>query len=211
MGSHGHIARRTVVVGAGTLTLGCVGDPPEEGDGSDDDSESDATDDPSGETDGPATGEVEQMGDLTLTSPAFDDGERIPERYGYTADNVNPPLEIRDVSEAAASLALVVDDPDAVEPAGKVWDHWVVWNVPPETTTIPEGWEPSEAVEGTNDYGEIGYGGPNPPDREHRYRFKLFALDTTLDLPPETDADRLSAAMEGSVIEQTQLDGTYPA
>jgi Raf kinase inhibitor-like YbhB/YbcL family protein len=125
------------------------------------------------------------------TSPAFDDGGRIPDRCGYEAENVNPPLEIDGVPDGAASLALVMDDPDAVEPAGRVWDHWIVRNVPPETTTIREGRPPSEAAEGTNDYDEVGYGGPNPPDREHRYRFKLFALDTTLDLPADTDVESL--------------------
>ncbi len=94
------------------------------------------------------------MGDLTLESPAFDDGERIPEEYGYTETNVNPPLEIDGVPDDADSLALVVDDPDAKEPAGTVWDHWIVWNVPPETGTIPEAWDPDDATEGTNDYGD---------------------------------------------------------
>jgi Raf kinase inhibitor-like YbhB/YbcL family protein len=162
-------------------------------------------------TENPATGEVTQMGKLSLSSPAFGDGEQIPEKYGYTAANVNPPLRIEGVPDDAASLALVMDDPDAVEPAGKVWDHWVVWNIPATRTEIPEGWTPTEAAEGTNDYGEVGYGGPNPPDREHRYRFKLFALDTTLDLSTETDAERLGDAMTGHVLAQAQLDGTYPA
>ena len=149
------------------------------------------------------------MGDLSLTSPAFGDGEPIPDRYGYTADDVNPPLEIENVPDAAASLALIVDDPDAVDPAGKVWDHWVVWNVPPERTTIPEDWDAREASEGTNDYGDTGYGGPNPPDGEHTYRFELFALDTRLELPAETDADDLRGAMEGAVLDEASLEGTF--
>ncbi|WP_440990787.1 YbhB/YbcL family Raf kinase inhibitor-like protein [Haloarchaeobius baliensis] len=147
---------------------------------------------------------------LELTSPAFDDGEQIPRKYGYRAENVNPPLSIAGVPDEAASLALVMDDPDAVEPAGKVWDHWVVWNVPPDRREIPEDWTPSDAMEGTNDYGEVGYGGPNPPDREHRYRFKLFALDSTLQLEPDTDADTLGEAMAGHIVGRTQLEGTYP-
>lgn len=151
------------------------------------------------------------MNDLTLESPEFDHGERIPEEYGYTEANVNPPLEIDGVPDDAESLALIVDDPDAQEPAGKVWDHWIVWNVPPETGTIPEDWDADEPTEGTNDYGERGYGGPNPPDREHTYRFTLFALDTTLDLDTDADADDLESAMEGHVLERTQLEGTYPA
>lgn len=151
------------------------------------------------------------MEDLTLESPDFDDGDRIPEEYGYTKDNVNPPLEIDDVPTETDALALIVDDPDAKEPAGKVWDHWLVWNIPPETTTVSQDWSPDDATEGTNDFGETGYGGPNPPDREHTYRFKLFALDTTLDLGPDADADDLESAMDGHVLERTQLEGTYPA
>ena len=148
---------------------------------------------------------------LSLSSPAFDDGERIPATYGYRNDNVNPPLEIDGVPDAAHSLALIVDDPDARAPAGNVWDHWVVWNVPPETRTIPDDWQPSEATEGTNDYGESGYGGPNPPDREHTYRFELYALETTLEVDTAAGADDLRSAMEGHVLEQARLEGTYPA
>ncbi|MFC4541556.1 YbhB/YbcL family Raf kinase inhibitor-like protein [Halosolutus amylolyticus] len=149
------------------------------------------------------------MSSLSLTSPAFDDGDRIPEKYGYQHDDVNPPLLIDGVPDDAESLALVIDDPDAVEPAGKVWDHWVVWNVPPERTEIPEDWSPDDADEGTNDYGEPGYGGPNPPDREHTYVFTLYALDTTLDLGADTDADALESAIEGHVIDEATLEGTY--
>lgn len=149
------------------------------------------------------------MATLTLTSPEFDDGERIPDRYGYGEENVNPSLEIVGVPDEAESLALIVDDPDAVEPAGKVWEHWVAWNVPPETETIPEDWDAHDAAEGTNDFGEVGYGGPSPPDREHTYRFTVFALETGLDLGSETDADGLRDAMEEYVLEQGQLEGTY--
>ncbi len=203
-GTLGAVARRTVVAGAGALAAGCLGTWRRGDDGSEDD-------EAGGAGDNPAKGEVTQMGELTLTSPAFDHGERIPEKYGYDAENVNPPLEIEGVPDEAESLALAVDDPDAIEPAGKVWDHWVVWNVPPETTEIPEGWEPDDAEEGTNDFGEVGYGGPNPPDREHRYRFKLFALETTLDLPAGTDVEDLGEAVEGRIVAQTQLDGAFPA
>ena len=148
---------------------------------------------------------------MRLSSPAFDDGAPIPEEYGYEVENVTPPLTVADVPADAVSLALVVDDPDAREPTGKVWDHWVVWNIPPDRTDIPEGWDPAEAAEGTNDFGAVGYGGPNPPDKAHRYRFKLFALDATLDLPASTDAATLGGAMDGHVLARTQLEGTYPA
>jgi len=151
------------------------------------------------------------MPDLHLSSPAFEEGERIPDRYGYTEDDVNPPLSIESVPEAAESLVLVVDDPDAQKPAGKIWDHWLVWNVDPETTEIPEGWstDTERAVEGQNDYGEHGYGGPNPPDREHTYRFVVYALDTTLDLSSAADKDALQDAMTGHVLADATLEGTY--
>jgi Raf kinase inhibitor-like YbhB/YbcL family protein len=148
---------------------------------------------------------------MELSSPAFRDGDPIPEEYGYTADNVNPPLEVADVPSDAESLVLVVDDPDAVEPAGKVWLHWLVWNVDPTRKRIPEGWstDAAAAVEGENDYGEVGYGGPDPPDREHTYRFRLFALDTSLDVPTGADRDRIERAMEGHVLETATYEGTY--
>ncbi|ELY95430.1 phosphatidylethanolamine-binding protein [Natrialba taiwanensis DSM 12281] len=149
--------------------------------------------------------------EFTLTSSAFADGDRIPEEYGYGESNVNPPLEFGGVPDEAEALALVVDDPDAVEPAGKVWDHWIVWNISPERERIPEDWNPDADVgEGTNDFGERGYGGPNPPDREHTYRFRLFALESPLDLEAEADADDLESAAAGRVIETTTLEGTYP-
>ena len=148
---------------------------------------------------------------LSLTSPAFDDGGPIPEEYGYTARNVNPPLAIDGVPDDAASLALIVDDPDAVEPTGKVWDHWVVWNVDPGTTEIPEDWDASASgvAEGKNDFGGNGYGGPNPPDREHTYRFELYALAATLDLSSGATAEDVRTAAEGSVLETATLTGTY--
>ena len=151
------------------------------------------------------------MPDLELSSPAFDDGEPIPRKYGYTERNVSPPLAVSGVPDAARSLALVVDDPDAVEPAGKVWDHWVVWNVPPDVSELPEGWDASAdgATEGQNDYGEHGYGGPNPPDREHTYRFRLYALDTTIALDASGTKEELEDAMTGHVLASAALDGTY--
>ncbi|MEF8772807.1 YbhB/YbcL family Raf kinase inhibitor-like protein [Halodesulfurarchaeum sp.] len=146
---------------------------------------------------------------LQLQSPAFEDGARIPERYGYTEANVNPPLEITGVPDEAESLALVMDDPDAMEPAGKIWDHWIVWNIDPDSEGIPEDWDAVDAMEGRTDYGETGYGGPNPPDREHTYRFRLVALDTTLDLDPGATKDDLESVLRGHLIEDSVLEGTY--
>lgn len=146
-----------------------------------------------------------------LTSPAFDDGDTIPDEYGYTERNENPPLEIAGVPEETESFALIVDDPDAIEPAGKIWEHWLVWDINPDTRTIPEDWDPelAGATEGRNDFGEHGYGGPKPPDREHTYRFELYALDTAPDLPESADADELREEMDDHVVETTTLHGTY--
>ncbi|MFB6152642.1 MAG: YbhB/YbcL family Raf kinase inhibitor-like protein [Halodesulfurarchaeum sp.] len=149
------------------------------------------------------------MPDFTLESPAFTDGGPIPERFGYTNRNVNPPLEWEGVPEGTASLALVMDDPDAVEPAGKIWDHWVVWNVDPTRGSIPADWDPRGAIEGQNDFGETGYGGPNPPDREHTYVFTLYALEASLDLPAGSTKADLEDAMAGTVLDEATLEGTY--
>jgi len=208
----GTLSRRAVVAGTVVLGVGCLGNgdsgsQPADGGSADGDGTAGATE---GSTDGNVSQEGTGAGALTLASPAFEHGERIPERYGYEAENVNPPLEVEGVPAGAASLALIVDDPDAVEPAGEVWDHWVVWNVPPDTESIPEDWTPTEGDQGTNDFGEVGYDGPNPPDREHRYRFRLFALDVTLDLPTETDATDLADAMGGHVLARAKLVGTFP-
>lgn len=151
------------------------------------------------------------MDELELTSPAFEHGDAIPEEYGRSGRNRSPPLDISDIPEESVSLALIVDDPDAEAVAGRVWVHWIVWAIPPETTSIPEGWEPDEdgAREGENDFGEVGYDGPDPPNDEHTYRFRLFALDTTPELPAGATAAELMEATDDHVIEEARLTGTY--
>jgi len=146
---------------------------------------------------------------MKITSPAFADGEQIPEKYGYTEQNVNPPLNIEDMPEEAESLVLVMDDPDAMEPAGKIWEHWTVWNIPPATSEIPEDWQPEKAVEGTTDFRDTGYGGPNPPDSTHTYRFQLYAIDTSLGLGEEAGKEEVMEAIEGHVIEEALLKGKF--
>ncbi|WP_247731470.1 YbhB/YbcL family Raf kinase inhibitor-like protein [Halovivax limisalsi] len=152
---------------------------------------------------------AQQEGDLRVTSAAFADGESIPDACSYDGENVNPALELSGVPYEAASLAIVVDDPDAVEPAGKIWIHWLVWNVDPAMDAVPRAWDPNDAVEGENDFGEIGYGGPKPPDGEHLYRFKVYALDTELDLEEGASAAELGDAIDDHVLAQTQVTGTY--
>lgn len=149
------------------------------------------------------------MTELKLTSTKFSDGEQIPEKYGYKRKNVNPLLKIHGIPKGTKSMVLIMDDPDAVEPAGKVWDHWVVWNIDPDVTVIKEDEVPKGATEGKNDYGSNGYGGPNPPDGEHTYYFKLYALDTTLDLPSTSTKKEVEKAMKGHVVEKTELTGTF--
>lgn len=144
---------------------------------------------------------------MKVTSPVFDDGGQIPEKYSYIRENVNPPLTFSDVPEEASSLALIMDDPDAVEPAGKIWLHWTVWNIPADTEKIEE--DESPGVEGTTDFRDTGYGGPNPPDGEHKYVFRVYALDSNLDLEEGASREELEEAMEGHVIEETKLEGDF--
>lgn len=144
---------------------------------------------------------------MKLISPKFEDGGEIPEKYGYTKQNVNPPLRIEDVPEEAESLVLIVDDPDAVEPAGQIWDHWIMFNIDPDIEEIGEGESPG--TEGENNYGELGYGGPNPPDRPHTYVFRIYALDQKLRLGEGDSRAEVEAAMRDHVIEKDTLDGRH--
>ena len=143
------------------------------------------------------------MGNLQLTSSAFSYGDEIPRQFGYKNGNEEPPLTINGIPEGTKSLALIMDDPDAMGAVGKVCVHWVVWNINPDTKRF------NDALEGMTDFGEVGYGGPAPPDKRHTYVFKLYALDTKLDLPNESTKADVEKAMEGHIIEQTILTGTY--
>ena len=144
------------------------------------------------------------MGDLKLTSSAFEDGGEIPRKYGYKNGNVSPPLTIEGFTRDTKSLTLIMDDPDAMGAVGKVWVHWIVWNIDPTATESLQ-----DATEGMTDFGEVGYGGPAPPDKRHTYVFKLYALDCELDLPNESTKTDLEKAMEGHILEQANLTGSY--
>src|SRR5216684_7214495 len=122
-----------------------------------------------------ATGGVK----MKISSPAFQEGGTIPEKFSKNGQNVNPELRIEGAPAEAKSLALIVDDPDA--PVG-LFTHWLVWNIDPKTTEITENSVPKGAVQGTNDFPGERYDGPCPPSGTHRYYFKVFALDKTLDL-----------------------------
>ena len=146
------------------------------------------------------------MGNLKLTSSAFEDGGEIPRECGYKNGNKVPPLTVSGIPEGTKSLSLIMDDPDAMEPAGKVWVHWVMWNIDPTNTEL---FVENLTREGMTDFGEVGYGGPAPPDKRHTYVFKLYALDIKLDLPNESTKADVEKAVEGHILEQTQLTGTY--
>jgi Raf kinase inhibitor-like YbhB/YbcL family protein len=149
------------------------------------------------------------MTNLQLTSSAFSHGDEIPRKFGYKNGNISPPLTIDKIPSDAKSMTLIMDDPDAMGAVGKVWVHWVMWNINPTTTEVTESMTPNGSVEGMTDFGEVGYGGPAPPDKRHTYVFKLYALDSMLDLSSESSKADVEKAMEGHIIEQVQLTGTY--
>jgi Raf kinase inhibitor-like YbhB/YbcL family protein len=151
-------------------------------------------------------------GGLRLSSPAFAEGGEIPARYGCRGADISPPLHFAGVPEGTRSLALLVEDPDA--PSG-LFVHWILYDMPPGLTGLPEGVppvpEPGEGMrQGVNDFGRIGYGGPCPPDRPHRYFFRLFALDSVPELPPAASRAALLKAMRGHILAEARLMGIYP-
>ena len=147
---------------------------------------------------------------MKITSTAFGDPPLLPDTYTCDGEDLIPPLAFEDVPENATTLALIMDDPDVPVHLreDRNWDHWVVWNIPPDTRSVEEG-KPPAGVEGMNSWGRNDWGGPCPPDKEHRYFFKLFALDCELDIPREAGKPALLAAMEGHVIARAETVGVY--
>ena len=143
---------------------------------------------------------------MQLTSSAFENNQSIPTKYTCDADDINPPLLISDAPKDAQSLVLIVDDPDA--PAGD-WVHWTLWNINPTTTEIPKNSTPDGATEGMTDFGRTGWGGPCPHSGTHHYQFKLYALDTMLNLQTSAKKKEVELAVDGHILEQTQLIGLY--
>ncbi len=134
-------------------------------------------------------------------------------KYTCDGEDISPPVEIYGVMENAKSLAIILDDPDA--PFG-VFTHWIIWNIPPDTENIPEGIpkepiveSPIRAVQGKNDFGKFGYNGPCPPSGIHKYRFKLYVLDTTLSLGPSATKADLENAMKGHVLQFSEFTASY--
>ena len=152
---------------------------------------------------------------LTITSPVFANNGAIPREYTCDDADVAPALVWNGAPQGTKSFALIVDDPDAPDPAApqRTYVHWVLYNLPPETAGLPEGMGsndlPHGAREGRNDWGKPGYGGPCPPIGRHRYFHKLYALDVVLPDLGQPDKAELMAAMEGHVVDEAQLMGTY--
>lgn len=149
---------------------------------------------------------LEERSNMKIESPAFQNNSNIPVKYTCDGEDVSPPLKITETPKGAQSLVLIVDDPDA---PGGVWVHWTVWNIAPNTTEIAEDSLPEGAVEGVTDFGQPGWGGPCPPSGTHRYFFKVYALDTSLDLEPSARAQDIAEAMRGHILGQAQLIGLY--
>ncbi len=151
-------------------------------------------------------------GEIKLVSPAFEAGQQIPAQFTLDGANLSPPLQWGYTPVDCQGFALICDDPDA--PMG-TWVHWVVYNIPPTVTMLPPGQStqkqlPDGTRQGITSFGKPGYGGPSPPPgKVHHYYFKLYALDSKLNLGPGTTKEELLAAMKGHILAQGQLIGTY--
>lgn len=161
----------------------------------------------------PVASGAKQM--LTITSPAFAAGQAIPKKYTCEGDDRSPPLAWSGAPDGTKSFALIVDDPDAPDPAApkRTWVHWVLYDLPAATTHLDEGASskglPAGAQQGRNDFGKQQFGGPCPPIGRHRYFFKLYALDTTLPTANALDKAALLKAMKGHELAHAELIGTY--
>lgn len=152
---------------------------------------------------------------LSFSSPAFGNSGAIPDTYTCTGRNISPPLNWGELPAGTRSLALIMDDPDAPDPAAPrtTWVHWVLYNIPPSATGLPEGVSgpdlPVGTVQGLNDWKHTGYGGPCPPTGRHRYFYKLYALDTVFTDLGTPGKAALERAMQGHILGRAQLVGTY--
>ena len=142
---------------------------------------------------------------LRISSTAFSDGETIPDRFTCEGSDVNPELVIEGIPRGTKSLALIVDDPDA---PSKTWEHWTVINIPPSTERIPENSVPGKEL--TNDFQRVSWGGPcPPPGKAHGYAFRLYALDAELSMEESAKKGDVMKAIEGHILEEAVLTGTY--
>lgn len=143
---------------------------------------------------------------MKISSPVFSHNQKIPSKFTCDGENVNPPLVFQDIQNETKSLVLIVDDPDA---PSKTWVHWVVFNINPKVKEVAENSIPKLGVQGLTDFGKPGYGGPCPPSGTHRYFFKLYALDTSLNLSGAVSKNEIEKAIEGHVLDKAELIGLY--
>jgi len=140
------------------------------------------------------------MSEFSITSSNFDEGKEIPKEFGYKFENKEPKLDFKNVPKGTISIGLIMDDPDAMAAVGKIWVHWLQYFDYPSQNLI---------IEGKTDFGEIGYGGPAPPNGRHTYIFKGYAVDVKLDLKEGYSKQDLEDAMKGHIIAKTKLTGTF--
>ena len=138
------------------------------------------------------------MSEFSISCSDFEEGAEIPKKCGYKFDNVSPNIDWLNIPDGAETAALIMDDPDAMGAVGKVWVHWLYYNDGNDVQ-----------IEGKTDFGEIGYGGPAPPDKRHTYIFKAYALDTILDLKEGFSKQELEDAMKGHILAEAKLTGTF--
>tara|TARA_B100000676_G_scaffold6282_1_gene5737 strand:+ start:327 stop:743 length:417 start_codon:yes stop_codon:yes gene_type:complete len=136
---------------------------------------------------------------MELISSDFEDGSEIPKKFGYKHENEQPEVQFESVPAETKTLAIIMDDPDAMKAVGKVWVHWLTYH----------GVNDSTKIEGKTDFGEIGYGGPAPPDGSHTYIFKGYALDVVLNLKEGYSKQELEDAMDGHILAEAKLTGTF--
>ena len=163
------------------------------------------------ENDGEQLEIIGKGGSMNLATPAFQNGGKIPQKYSYDGGNLSVPLEWGGLPEKTVSIAVICDDPDA---PGNTWVHWVIYNIPASEKGLPEGISadrtlPSGAIQGKNSWGKIGYGGPQPPSGSHRYFFKVYALNTMLNLPSGAGKSDLMGAMTGHILANAEVMGIY--
>ena len=144
------------------------------------------------------------MSEFCIISEDFKEGEEIPKKFGYKHGNEKPDIAIGGIPDGTKTLAVIMDDPDAMGAVGKVWVHWLYYTQQTESSGLFD-----FLISGKTDFGEIGYGGPAPPDKRHTYIFKAYALDTTLDLEEGFSKQELEDVMKGHIIAEAKLTGTY--
>ena len=140
------------------------------------------------------------MSEFSISSHDFNEGKEIPKKFGYKFENQQPQIDFKNILDGTKTIALIMDDPDAMGAVGKVWVHWLEYHDINDITII---------IQGKNDFGEIGYGGPAPPDKRHTYIFKAYALDTKLDLKEGYSKQELEDAMKDHILAEAKLTGTF--